>query len=60
MSRYIVMRLLQGVVTLFFLATLVFVIARLIGNPVDMMIDPNAPPAAREAMIHRLKALEQV
>lgn len=54
MSRYIIVRLLQGVVTLFFLATLVFVLARLIGNPVDMMLDPNASPAAREAMIARL------
>ena len=54
MPRYIVVRLLQGLVTLFVLATLVFILARLIGNPVDMMLPPGASLAQREAMIHRL------
>src|SRR5262245_13935114 len=54
MMRYILIRLLQGVVTLFFLATLVFVLARLIGNPVDMLLSADATLAEREFMIHKL------
>jgi peptide/nickel transport system permease protein len=54
MSRYIVARLGQGVIALFFLVTLVFVLARLIGNPVDMMLPSDATPADREAMIRKL------
>ncbi len=54
MLRYIISRLLQGIVTLFFLATLVFLLARLIGNPVDMMLPPDATWAEREYMIEKL------
>jgi ABC-type dipeptide/oligopeptide/nickel transport system permease component len=48
------MRLGQGIVTLFVLATLVFLLARIIGSPVDMMVSPDATLAEREAMIHKL------
>jgi len=54
MTRYIVMRLVQGIITLFVLATLVFVLARLIGNPVDMLLPSDATLAEREFAIHRL------
>jgi peptide/nickel transport system permease protein len=54
MSRYIVMRLGQGAVALFILATLVFLLARVIGNPVDMLLPDDALPKEREAMIHKL------
>lgn len=55
MSRYIVMRLGQGVITILFLATLVFIFARLIGNPVDLMLPADASLAEREWMIHNLR-----
>ena len=54
MSRYIGMRLVEGIITLFVLATLVFVLARLIGKPVDMMLPDDATPAQSEAMINKL------
>ena len=38
MKRYIVNRLLQGVVLLFLVATIVFFLGRLTGNPVDLML----------------------
>lgn len=54
MSRYIAQRILQGIITLFILGTLVFVLARVIGNPVDLMLDSNATLEDREMMIHQL------
>ncbi len=54
MTRYIVMRLLQGIITLFILASVVFVLARLIGNPVDSLLPPEATPTEREVLIHKL------
>jgi ABC-type dipeptide/oligopeptide/nickel transport system permease component len=53
-KRYVVMRLLEGLVSLFVLATLVFILARLIGNPVDMMLPGDASWDERERMIHDL------
>ncbi len=47
-------RVLAGIVTLYVLATLVFILARLIGNPVDMLLPPDATPADRDLMIHSL------
>lgn len=54
MTRYIVTRLLQGLLTIFILASLVFVFARLIGNPVDLMLPSEATLIQREWMIHQL------
>jgi peptide/nickel transport system permease protein len=54
MTRYVLMRLAQGVLTLFVLVTLVFVLARVIGNPVDMMLPSDATDADREWAIHVL------
>lgn len=54
MTGQIIKRLLQGIVTLFVLASAVFVLARIIGNPVDMMLPAEATAGDREAMIHRL------
>lgn len=54
MLRYILVRLGQGVVTLFVLVTLVFVLGRLIGNPVDLLIDPDASLEYREVLIQKL------
>jgi peptide/nickel transport system permease protein len=54
MTRYITARLLQGIIALFVLATFLFVLARLIGNPVDMMLGDRESLQDREIMIHRL------
>jgi ABC-type dipeptide/oligopeptide/nickel transport system permease component len=54
MTRYIVMRLWQGLITIFVLATIVFVLARLIGNPVDLMLPADATLQDRALMIHHL------
>ena len=54
MTRYILTRLRQGAITLFVLVTTVFLLARVIGTPVDMMLPAEATMAAREETIHRL------
>jgi ABC-type dipeptide/oligopeptide/nickel transport system permease component len=54
MTQYILTRLWQGVITLFVLATLVFLLARLTGTPVDMLLPQEYTLADREAMIQRL------
>src|SRR5882757_9237604 len=54
MKRYIVQRLLQGVVLLFIVATLVFFLGRLTGNPVDLMLPEGATPEDRITMTRAL------
>ncbi len=54
MSRYIVVRLGQGMITIFLLVTFVFLLARLIGNPVDMLLPDDTTWEQREYMIHKL------
>jgi peptide/nickel transport system permease protein len=54
MSRYIVRRLLQGIVLLCMVATVVFFLGHLTGNPVDLMLPEDATPADRVAMIKAL------
>jgi peptide/nickel transport system permease protein len=54
MTRYIMTRFWQGLVTLFVLVTAVFLLARVIGTPVDLLLPPDYSPAERAAMIHRL------
>lgn len=54
MGRFIIVRLWQGIITIFILVTVIFVLARLIGNPVDIMLPDGATTADREFMIHRL------
>jgi peptide/nickel transport system permease protein len=53
-TRFILGRLSQSLLTLFVLSVLVFSLARLTGNPVDLMLDISAPPQERERMIHVL------
>ena len=48
MKRYIARRLLQGVVLLFMVATIVFFLGRLTGNPVDLMLPEDATPEDRD------------
>jgi peptide/nickel transport system permease protein len=54
MTRYIVHRLLQGVVLLCMVATIVFFLGRLTGNPVDLMLPEDATAEDRIAMIKTL------
>src|SRR5262245_5951669 len=54
MKRFIARRLLQGIVLLCLVATIVFFLGRLTGNPVDLMLPEDASPADREALIKTL------
>jgi peptide/nickel transport system permease protein len=54
MGRYFLRRLLQAVVVLWLLTLIVFAIARLSGNPVDLLLPQGAPPSQRVALVHQL------
>jgi len=54
MTRYIVHRLLQGVVLLCMVTTIVFFLGRLTGNPVDLMLPEDATAEDRVSMIKAL------
>ncbi|MFN2184014.1 MAG: ABC transporter permease [Anaerolineae bacterium] len=54
MSRYLAARVLQGIVTLLVLITLVFILTRVIGDPVDLLLPDSATPEERDRMIHKL------
>jgi peptide/nickel transport system permease protein len=54
MKRYIAYRLLQGVVLLCMVATIVFFLGRLTGNPVDLMLPEDATAEDRASMIKAL------
>src|SRR3954462_5999053 len=54
MKRYIIQRLFQGIVLLFMVATVVFFLGRLTGNPVDLMLPEDATPEDRLSMIKAL------
>ena len=48
MQKYILNRLLQGVVLLFIVALIVFALARATGNPADLMVPPDATEEERQ------------
>jgi ABC-type dipeptide/oligopeptide/nickel transport system permease component len=54
MVRFIVGRIWQVIITLFVLATMLFILTRLIGDPVDMMLPSDASPSEREYLVHKL------
>jgi peptide/nickel transport system permease protein len=54
MMRFIAYRLSQGIVLVFAVATIVFFLGRLTGNPVDLMLPEDATPEDRVAMIKAL------
>src|SRR5882672_3719698 len=54
MKRYIARRLMQDAVLLCMVATIVFFLGRLTGNPVDLMLPEDATPEDRVAMIKAL------
>ncbi len=54
MWRFIVQRLFQGVVLVLLVATIVFFLGRLTGNPADMILPEDATEEDRQEMIERL------
>jgi peptide/nickel transport system permease protein len=54
MSGFIARRLLQGMVLICMVATVVFFLGRLTGNPVDLMLPEDASPEDRAALIRTL------
>src|SRR4029453_10449061 len=54
MKRFIARRLLQGVVLLCLVATIVFFLGRLTGNPVDLMLPEDATAEDRAALTKAL------
>ncbi|HMH49173.1 MAG TPA: ABC transporter permease [Candidatus Acidoferrum sp.] len=54
MQRYILRRLLQGVVLLFVLAIIVFALARVTGNPADLMLPDDASAEDRADLMRTL------
>src|SRR6476469_3204371 len=57
MKRYIARRLLQGVILLCLVATIVFFLGRLTGNPVDLMV-PEDATAEDRAQVERALGLD--
>jgi peptide/nickel transport system permease protein len=54
MQRFILDRLLQSVITLFVVSLFVFGLARLTGNPLDVLLDVTASQADRERLSRQL------
>lgn len=54
MQRYVLRRLLQGLLLLVLVATIVFFLGRLTGNPVDLMLPEDATAEDRKALIETL------
>jgi peptide/nickel transport system permease protein len=54
MSRFIFRRLLQGLVLLFLVATIVFFLGRLTGDPVALMLSEDATPEDKAAVVKAL------
>lgn len=53
MSAFLLRRLLQAVIVVFVMSVIVFVGVYAIGNPIDVLIDPGADQATRQALIQR-------
>jgi peptide/nickel transport system permease protein len=54
MLRYIITRIGQGFITAFVLLTVVFIFARITGNPINLVVPPDATLATRHAVAERL------
>ena len=52
MTRYVLGRVAQAVAVLWLLTVIVFGIARLSGNPVDMLVPQGAGPDVRQRLVH--------
>jgi peptide/nickel transport system permease protein len=54
MQRYMVNRLLQGLVAICLLAVVVFILSRASGNPLDLLVPVDASPEVRERIAEKL------
>lgn len=54
MQRYVIRRLLQSVVVLVVLALVVFALARVTGNPADLLLPEDATAEDREHLLHAI------
>ena len=54
MGRFIIQRLIQGIIVVFLLTTVVFVVTRLVGDPVNVMLPLEATPELRAEFRHAL------
>lgn len=54
MGRFLIRRLMHGIIVIFFLITVVFVVTRLIGDPVNVMLPLEATPELRAEFSHAL------
>jgi peptide/nickel transport system permease protein len=54
MTLFIFRRVLQGALVILLMSVVVFVGIYQIGNPVDILINPEAPPHIRQQTIERL------
>jgi len=54
MTRFLVGRVVQAVLTVLVLTFVIFMIGRLTGNPADTMLPADAPASQREALIERM------
>ncbi|HET7690842.1 MAG TPA: ABC transporter permease [Nocardioidaceae bacterium] len=54
MTRFLLSRLVQAVLTVFVLTFVIFLIGRVTGNPADTMLPNDAPAAQRAALIERM------
>ena len=54
MQRYILKRLGQGIIVLLAVSLIVFILSRLSGDPLTLMLDPEATKEDHDAMIKKL------
>ena len=54
MQRFLLVRLVQGVVTLLLLSFVIFLLSRVVGNPVQTLLPLDAPQEARERLTRSL------
>ncbi|MFC1988927.1 ABC transporter permease, partial [Chloroflexota bacterium] len=50
MQRYIFRRFLQGLLSLFVLTVIIFLLVRISGDPVELLADPDSTPEQRDMM----------
>lgn len=54
MGRYILIRFFQGIIALFVISIVIFLLARLSGDPTSLLLPINATPADREHIVQYL------
>src|SRR3954470_20384282 len=54
MTRFVLSRVVQAVITVVVLTFTIFVIGRVTGNPADTMLPPDSTASQRQALVERL------